>query len=147
LAYEIYRSCPVFPHTCEVNRIEGRTGFCGQLDNLHFLSSVQHFGEELPLVGSNGIGNLKLGNTLFCGTGLIDFSAPSLMNKYQLVHKTSLNRRITPDEYEAAIAWAKELEFESLFLQYLKFNVYNLSDINSPLNLSPLDRTLNLSNV
>ena len=58
LAYEIYRSCRICPHKCGVNRIEEETGFCGQLDTLHISSSVQHFGEEPPLVGSNGVGNL-----------------------------------------------------------------------------------------
>jgi putative pyruvate formate lyase activating enzyme len=57
-AYEIYRSCRVCPHACDVNRTEGGTGFCGQLDTLYISSSFQHFGEEPPLVGSNGVGNL-----------------------------------------------------------------------------------------
>ena len=74
-AYKIYRSCPVFPHAYELNRIEGRTGFCGQLDNLHISSSVQHFGEESPLVVSNRVGNLNFENTLFCGTRIIVFCA------------------------------------------------------------------------
>jgi hypothetical protein len=53
------------------------------------------------------------------------------MIQYQLVHNASLNRRITLDEYEQTIACAKELGFESLFLQYLKSNVYNLPDFSS----------------
>lgn len=58
LAYEIYRICRVCPHACEVNRIDGDTGFCGQSDTLHISSSVAHFGEEPPLVGTRGVGNL-----------------------------------------------------------------------------------------
>lgn len=71
----------------------------------------------------------------------------SLMSQYQPVHKASLNRRITADEYEQAITWAKELGFESLFLQPLESNVHNLPDFSSPLNPFPLERTRNLSNV
>ena len=75
-AYEIYRSCRVCPHACDVNRTDGETGFCGQLDTLHISSSVQHFGEDSPLVVSNRVGNFNFENTLFCCTRIIDFCAP-----------------------------------------------------------------------
>ena len=313
-AYEIYRSCGVCPHSCGVNRIEGETGFCGQLDTLRISSSVQHFGEEPPLVGSNGVGNLFVTacnmrcdycqnfqisqewsksksesnaqdsykkaatemlrlqdqgvhfigwvspshvvpgllkslalarekglrlpiiynsnsydaiETLKLLDGVVDIYLPdlkyansetarelsyikeypeysrqavlemfrqvgpltlneqgiaergilvrhlvlpeqitatwetlcfvafelsssvplSLMSQYQPVYKATLNRRITADEYEQAIAWAKELGFESLFLQPLESKVHNLPDFRSPDNPFPLDRARNLSNV
>lgn len=57
-AYEIYRECQVCPHACGVDRTQGQTGFCGQTDLLRVSSSVQHFGEEPPLVGQGGVGNL-----------------------------------------------------------------------------------------
>ena len=313
-AYEIYRSCRVCPHACDVNRTEGGTGFCGQLDTLHISSSVQHFGEEPPLVGSNGVGNLFVTacnmrcdycqnyqisqewstgksefttqesyekaatamlrlqeqgvhfigwvspshvvpgllkslalarekglrlpivynsnsydaiETLKLLDGIVDIYLPdlkyannetarelshikeypefsrqavlemfrqvgpllineqgiaergvlvrhlvlpeqmtatwetlcfvalelsssvplSLMSQYRPVHKATLDRRITTDEYEQAIAWAKELGFESLFLQPLESKVHNLPDFSSPDNPFPLDRSRNLSNV
>jgi putative pyruvate formate lyase activating enzyme len=71
----------------------------------------------------------------------------SLMSQYRPVHKATLDRRITNDEYEQAIAWAKELGFESLFLQPLESKVHNLPDFSSPDNPFPLDRSRNLSNV
>jgi putative pyruvate formate lyase activating enzyme len=73
----------------------------------------------------------------------------SLMSQYRPVHKAAatLNRRITADEYEQAIAWAKELGFESLFLQPLESKVHNLPDFSSPDNPFPLDRARNLTNV
>ncbi len=316
-AYEIYRSCRVCPHACEVNRIEGDTGFCGQIDDLHISSSVQHFGEEPPLVGTRGVGNLfvtacnmrcdycqnyqisqewskgrgeqknnsqasydrvaeaMLGlqeqgvhfigwvspshvvpgllkslalarekglrlpiiynsnsydaiETLKLLDGIVDIYLPdlkyadhdvarelshiksypeysrqavlemfrqvgplsineqglaekgvlvrhlilpgqmkatwetlcfvalelsssvplSLMSQYRPVHKaaSTLNRRITSEEYEQAIAWAKELGFESLFLQSLESKVHNLPDFSSPDSPFPLDRTRNHSN-
>ena len=70
----------------------------------------------------------------------------SLMSQYRPVHKATLDRRITTDEYEQAIAWAKELGFESLFLQPLESKVHNLPDFSSPDNPFPLDRSRNLSN-
>ncbi len=57
-AYEIYRECRVCPHACGVDRTQGKTGFCGQTDILRVSSSVRHFGEEPPLVGTKGVGNL-----------------------------------------------------------------------------------------
>jgi putative pyruvate formate lyase activating enzyme len=57
-AYEIYRECQVCPHACGVDRTQGQTGYCGQTDLLRVSSSVQHFGEEPPLVGSRGVGNI-----------------------------------------------------------------------------------------
>ena len=57
-AYEIYRDCRVCPHACQVDRTQGQTGFCGQTDTLRGSSSVLHFGEEPPLVGTGGVGNL-----------------------------------------------------------------------------------------
>jgi putative pyruvate formate lyase activating enzyme len=57
-AYEIYRECRVCPHTCGVDRTLGQNGYCGQTDLLRVSSSVRHFGEEPPLVGTGGVGNL-----------------------------------------------------------------------------------------
>lgn len=57
-AYEIYRECRVCPHACGVDRTQGQTGYCGQTDLLSVSSSVRHFGEEPPLVGTGGVGNL-----------------------------------------------------------------------------------------
>jgi putative pyruvate formate lyase activating enzyme len=57
-AYEIYRDCQVCPHACGVDRTQGQTGYCGQTDLLRVSSSVRHFGEEPPLVGTRGVGNL-----------------------------------------------------------------------------------------
>jgi len=57
-AYEIYRECQICPHSCGVDRTQGQTGYCGQTDLLRVSSSIRHFGEEPPLVGTRGVGNL-----------------------------------------------------------------------------------------
>ncbi len=56
--YEIYKSCKVCPHHCEVDRTDGQFGFCQQTDRLTVSSCVQHFGEEIPFTGSRGVGNI-----------------------------------------------------------------------------------------
>jgi putative pyruvate formate lyase activating enzyme len=57
-AYEIYRDCRVCPQACEVDVTQRQTGYCGKTDFLSVSSSVWYFGEEPPLVGTSGAGNL-----------------------------------------------------------------------------------------
>ncbi len=57
-AYNLYRECSVCPHACQVDRTEEGRGVCGQGDQLVVGSAVPHFGEEPPLTGTRGVGNL-----------------------------------------------------------------------------------------
>jgi putative pyruvate formate lyase activating enzyme len=57
-AYEVYRACKVCPHACGVDRTRGGEGFCRQPDQLYVSSFVRHFGEETPLSGVRGVGNV-----------------------------------------------------------------------------------------
>ncbi|MBI4384473.1 MAG: radical SAM protein [Nitrospinae bacterium] len=57
-AYAIYRECRVCPRACAVDRTRGETGFCRQSDRLTVSSFVRHFGEEIPLTGTRGVGNI-----------------------------------------------------------------------------------------
>lgn len=57
-AYAMYGECSVCPHRCGVDRTRGEAGYCGQSDRLLISSCVRHFGEEMPLTGSRGIGNI-----------------------------------------------------------------------------------------
>lgn len=59
-AYEIYRNCRVCPHACGIDRTKGEKGYCKQSDRLTVASYVQHFGEEIPLTGTRGVGNIFL---------------------------------------------------------------------------------------
>ncbi len=57
-AYRLLEECVVCPRRCGVNRIQGEKGYC-QLDNSPVVSSHgPHFGEEPPLVGSQGSGTI-----------------------------------------------------------------------------------------
>jgi putative pyruvate formate lyase activating enzyme len=69
-AREMLRECCVCPRQCAVNRLEGETGFC-MLGAQPVVSSANpHFGEEAPLVGSNGSGTIFFASCnlkcLFC---------------------------------------------------------------------------------
>lgn len=55
---ERLKKCNICPHDCGVNRIKGETGFCRAGKDMLIASYSPHFGEERPLVGSNGSGTI-----------------------------------------------------------------------------------------
>jgi putative pyruvate formate lyase activating enzyme len=57
-ARKLLKNCGVCPRECEVNRLEGETGFCGLGDRAMVASAHPHYGEETPLVGSGGSGTI-----------------------------------------------------------------------------------------
>ncbi|MEE4353050.1 MAG: radical SAM protein [Desulfatiglans sp.] len=66
-ALELLESCTICPRMCNVNRLEGETGFCGIGRQAKVASYNSHFGEELPLVGRCGSGTIFMSScNLFC---------------------------------------------------------------------------------
>lgn len=59
-AREMLKDCQVCPRECRVNRLEGELGFCELGAKAMVSSAHPHFGEESPLVGSNGSGTIFL---------------------------------------------------------------------------------------
>ncbi len=66
-AYKILENCRLCPRACEVNRLKNEKGFC-RTGRLAMVSSCNpHFGEEDPLVGTNGSGTIFVTNcNLLC---------------------------------------------------------------------------------
>lgn len=62
--WSIMRSCNLCPRKCEVNRLQGKEGFCRASSQLEISSFHPHFGEERPLVGTGGSGTIFFTN---CG--------------------------------------------------------------------------------
>lgn len=59
--------CTLCPRRCQVNRLAGETGVCATGALARIASYGPHFGEEQPLVGSNGSGTIFLaGCNLHC---------------------------------------------------------------------------------
>ncbi len=56
--YARFEHCDLCPRMCGVNRLAGRTGFCGATARVRVYSHTPHFGEELPLVGRHGSGTI-----------------------------------------------------------------------------------------
>lgn len=61
-AYQRLAKCDLCPHRCGVDRLRGEKGFCNAPDKAVVSSYNPHYGEELPLVGSNGSGTIFFAN-------------------------------------------------------------------------------------
>ena len=65
--YKILESCELCPRKCKVNRLKGEKGVCKSGKELKVSSYGPHFGEEPPLVGSEGSGTIFFTNcNLLC---------------------------------------------------------------------------------
>ena len=53
-----YESCTLCPRDCRVDRTKGEVGKCQASDKVKISSAFPHFGEEAPLVGTNGSGTI-----------------------------------------------------------------------------------------
>lgn len=66
-AFKILESCHLCPRECGVNRLEDERGTCGTGRSAMVSSFNPHFGEEEPLVGTNGSGTIFMTNcNLLC---------------------------------------------------------------------------------
>lgn len=61
-AYAVMENCSLCPRRCGVNRREGEIGFCQAPEKAMVFTHNPHFGEERPLVGSNGSGTIFFSN-------------------------------------------------------------------------------------
>lgn len=59
---ELLYNCRICPNECEVNRFESPSGKCYSTSEIMISSLGPHFGEEQPLVGTNGSGTIFLTN-------------------------------------------------------------------------------------
>lgn len=64
-AKAMLKECTVCPRQCGTDRTVGEKGYCGMTAEVVVSSVSPHFGEEPPLVGSNGSGTIFL-----CGCNL-----------------------------------------------------------------------------
>jgi putative pyruvate formate lyase activating enzyme len=57
-ARDALRSCELCPRCCGANRLDGETGYCGAGARMVVAHWGLHFGEEPPISGSRGSGNV-----------------------------------------------------------------------------------------
>ncbi|MDX9799841.1 MAG: radical SAM protein [Spirochaetia bacterium] len=68
ISRKLYENCVLCPKKCRVNRLEGKTGFCGSASDAILSCSLLHRGEEPPVTGDGGSGTIFFsGCTLRCG--------------------------------------------------------------------------------
>jgi putative pyruvate formate lyase activating enzyme len=82
-------SCDICPRQCGVNRLEGETGFCRIGRKARIASYNLHFGEEAPLVGTNGSGTVFFAG---CNLGCV------FCQNYDISHGTDGSVPAEPDE-------------------------------------------------
>ena len=58
--------CRVCPRECLAKRLQGETGICGVAYQAMVSSYGPHYGEEKPLVGSEGSGTIFLAHCNLC---------------------------------------------------------------------------------
>jgi putative pyruvate formate lyase activating enzyme len=57
---QLLKSCTLCPRRCQVNRLNGETGYCQAGSEVTVSSVFPHYGEEPPLVGRHGSGTIFL---------------------------------------------------------------------------------------
>jgi putative pyruvate formate lyase activating enzyme len=57
-AWSLLSSCSLCPRNCQVDRLKGEKGRCGQGPKAKVAKALPHFGEEPPLSGSRGAGTV-----------------------------------------------------------------------------------------
>jgi putative pyruvate formate lyase activating enzyme len=78
-ALTLMESCNLCPRSCGVNRLKGELGYCKTGRKASVASYAAHFGEEGPLVGTNGSGTIFISScNLLC----------SFCQNYEISHLT-----------------------------------------------------------
>lgn len=54
----LLENCELCPRKCKVNRLKGNKGYCKVTDKILIAYFGKHFGEEPPISGDNGSGNI-----------------------------------------------------------------------------------------
>ena len=108
-----FKECQLCPRQCRVNRLNGKTGFCGETAELRVASIGAHFGEEPPISDTRGSGTVFFsGCTLKCdfcqnyqisvqGVGHLSTVAGvvqelAALNRTQGIHNVNF---VTPDHF------------------------------------------------
>ncbi len=148
-AYRRMARCDLCPRRCGVNRLRGERGFCRTGLRALLASAGPHFGEEAPLVGSQGSGTLFFAECnlrcVFCQnwdisqegrgeeTGLAGLAAAMLRVAARGCHNVNL---VTPSHVPAQILAATALAARRGLAVPL---VYNTSAYDSLETLRLLD--------
>jgi len=84
----LLEQCEICPRQCRVNRLNGKRGYCGVGKDLIIAHYGAHFGEEPPITGTGGSGNIFFSS---CNLRCV------YCQNYQISHTTK-GKRISIDE-------------------------------------------------
>ena len=145
----MYNSCTLCPRNCQVNRVSGKTGFCGMPASIQVARASLHMWEEPCISGTNGSGtvfftgcNLKCifcqNHTIAIGQKGREVSISQLADLFLMLQDKGAHNinLVTPNHYVPSIAEALRLaKKQGLCLPI----VYNTSGYDSISTLSLLD--------
>jgi putative pyruvate formate lyase activating enzyme len=147
-------SCELCPHSCAVNRSINEKGICKTGSKVMVSSYAPHFGEEPPLVGTNGSGTIFFTNcNLLCnfcqnfdisheghGTAIENEQLAAIMLELQVRGCHNINF-VTPSHVVPQIIAALEIAIENGLNIPL---VYNTSAFDSLSTLKMLDGIIDI---
>ncbi len=82
-AVKILKNCVLCPRDCRVDRLAGETGFCRTGRKAIVASLHAHFGEEAPLVGTDGSGTIFFSSCNLLCTFCQNFDISHLMEGHE----------------------------------------------------------------
>jgi len=56
--FNSYKNCQLCPRSCQIDRANSESGYCGETAKLRIAAIEAHFGEEPPISGINGSGTV-----------------------------------------------------------------------------------------
>jgi len=95
-----YAFCSLCPRACEVNRLAGKIGFCGETSELRIAAAVIHKGEEPPLVGTGGSGTIFISG---CNLGCV-FCQNFQVSQGEGTENSRLGKPISLEEFASICA-------------------------------------------
>jgi len=113
--FEYLKSCVLCPRNCNVERVKGEKGFCKTGRYAYVASYNLHFGEESPLVGTNGSGTIFFAG---CNLGCV------FCQNYEISHSVK-------DSYEIS-----EQDLAKIMLVLQKKGAHNINLV-SPSHVVP----------
>lgn len=151
---ELLINCRLCPNECNVNRTAGETGICDSSEEVLVSTVGPHYGEEAPLVGTNGSGTIFLTNCnlncIFCqnydishlGRGEV-YSISELANAMLSLQNRGCHNLnfVTPTHYTPQIINALILAIEKGFELPI---VYNCGGYESVETLKQLENVIDI---
>lgn len=107
-----YSPCFLCPRSCGIDRLAGKTGYCGETAVLRIGTAVIHRGEEPPLIGTGGSGTIFISG---CNLGCV-FCQCYQLSQGEKDNKSNiaLGRAVPTDEFAEICAALRDNGVENI---------------------------------